>query len=371
MSALGRKRDILHRPGVCGRAARQGEPAEGDQDPAEAGSAGVVNITSGLADNTARAPRSIVDKRRVANEATRSWDRTSNHLREETTQTKNAPQPVTSDAVVRGKGAARVRGDDLSTDLHRRLIGWVGLVFPVGIAAIVIFWESWDAWRRLDSISAYYYSSAAAAFCGMLVTLALFLLTYRGFDNPHIKWDTWLTNAAAVFALGVAFFPTVVPEGYHKLSWWKDWVGVVHYLCAGLLFASFAVISGWLFTLPHEKLKPNPTDAEKAAYKAKLVRDAVHIVWAAVIAFAIVAVVVFKLVLHWPIFWPESVALVAFAFSWLAKGQVRLLSPVAAARQGMKDLADVATWDPRAGALGDAGAAAVRTPEQQKDVANR
>jgi hypothetical protein len=285
-------------------------------------------------------------------------------------QTKNARKPVTSDAVAGVKGAARVRGDDLSTDLHRRLIGWVGLVFPIGIAAIVIFWENWHAWRRLDSISAYYYSSAAAAFCGMLVTLALFLLTYRGFDNPNVKWDTRLTNAAAVFALGVAFFPTGVPEGYPELSWWKDWVGVVHYSCAGLLFASFAFISGWLFTLPHEKLEPDATDAEKAAYKAKFLRDAVHIFWAAVIVGAIVAVVVFKLVLHWPIFWPESAALVAFSVSWLAKGQVPL-SPVAAARQGVKDLVDVATWDPRAGAVGAAGAAAVKTSEPQKDVANR
>ena len=282
-------------------------------------------------------------------------------------EAKNAAKPVASDAVARVKGAARVRADDLSTDLHRRLIGWVGLVFPVGIAAIVIFWENWDAWRRLDSISAYYYSSAAAAFCGMLVTLALFLLTYRGFDNPKVKWDRRLTNAAAFFALGVAFFPTGVPEGYHELSWWKGWVGVVHYSCAGLLFASFALISGWLFTLPHATLE------RAAARKAKWWRrDWVHLFWAGVIVAAIGAVVAFKLFSNWPIFWPESLALVAFSMSWLAKGQLRVLrAPGAAVRQGMKDLVDVATWDPRAGAVGQAGAAAVQTPEPQKDVVNR
>ena len=69
--------------------------------------------------------------------------------------------------------AARSRPDDRSTNAHRQLIGWIGLVLPLVLMALAIWRDAWEGWRNLESISAYYYSGAAAAFLGMLAALAL------------------------------------------------------------------------------------------------------------------------------------------------------------------------------------------------------
>src|SRR5581483_10490952 len=125
------------------------------------------------------------------------------------------------------------RPDDLSGDAHRQLIGWIGLLLPALLVAIAIERDGVERWRSLDSISAYYYTGAVAPFVGMLVALALFLLTYRGFDNPQQKADRCVAITA-----GVA-----------PLAWWTRTTGVVHHAFAVVLFAMFAVFALWLFRL--------------------------------------------------------------------------------------------------------------------------
>src|SRR5581483_5080565 len=141
------------------------------------------------------------------------------------------------------------RPDDLSGDAHRQLIGWIGLLLPALLVAIAIERDGVERWRSLDSISAYYYTGAVAPFVGMLVALALFLLTYRGFDNPQQKADRCVAITAGIAALGVAFFPTEAPAGVAPLAWWTRTTGVVHHAFAVVLFALFAVFALWLFRL--------------------------------------------------------------------------------------------------------------------------
>jgi hypothetical protein len=199
--------------------------------------------------------------------------------------------------------AARSQADDRSTNSHRQLIGWIGLVLPLMLMALAIWRDSWEGWRNLESISAYYYSGAAAAFLGMLAALALFLFTYRGFNNEYGKWDWRLSNWAGIAALVVAFFPTKSPKGVPSLSWWADWVGVVHHVAAIVLFSCFALFALWLF---------NQT-------KTKTWRNTLYTTCGVVIVVSMLAAGCCAFI-GWPIFWPESTALVAFAWSWLAKG---------------------------------------------------
>ncbi len=202
------------------------------------------------------------------------------------------------------------RPDDQSDHAHRQLIGYIGLVLPILLILMALVRDGVAQWRSLESISEYYYTGAVAAFVGMLVALALFLFTYRGYKNNYYWADRAASMTAATAALGVAFFPTAAPAGVAALSWWSPLTGVLHYVFAVTLFAMFAVFALWLFriTASGEQVPPD-----------KQWRNRVYLLCGIVI----VASIIWAGVAHLngrPIFWPESIALVAFAVSWLVKG---------------------------------------------------
>ena len=200
------------------------------------------------------------------------------------------------------------RPDDLSGDAHRRLIGWIGLLLPALLVVIAIERDGLARWRSLESISAYYYTGAVAAFVGMLVALALFLFTYRGFDNEYHKADRGVAFTAGVAALAVAFFPTAAPADVPPLAWWTRTTGVIHHVAAVVLFAMFAVFALWLFRLRRDG-KTETTGWRNKVYLACGAAIVACIAWAGYNGYA-----------AREIFVPESIALVAFSFSWLVKG---------------------------------------------------
>jgi len=206
-----------------------------------------------------------------------------------------------------GEPNARIP-DDLTGDEHRQLLGWIGLLLPFILIGIAIWRDGVAEWRNLDSISAYYYTGAVAAFVGMLVAFALFLLTYHGYDNAHNKHDRIVAGTAGAAALLVALFPTAAPSGVTALSWWRPWVGFVHYAAATTLFAMFATFALWLFRLRKDG-KARLADGHDWTYL--------------VCGLVIVACILLSGYNVWngaPIFWPESFALIAFSVSWLVKG---------------------------------------------------
>ena len=202
------------------------------------------------------------------------------------------------------------RPDDRSDHAHRQLIGYIGLVLPIALIFIVLARDGEARWQSLESISAYYYTGAVTAFVGMLVVLALFLMTYRGYENECYWADRAASIIAAVAALGAAFFPTAAPTGVEPLLWWTPNTGVLHHVCALVLFAMFAVFALWLFRRTVDGQQP-PTD--------KRWRNAIYLICGIVIVACIVWAGLNGLNGR-PIFWPESIALVAFAVSWLVKG---------------------------------------------------
>jgi hypothetical protein len=203
------------------------------------------------------------------------------------------------------------RADDISGHAHRQAIGYLGLALPILLVQVERLRPNAlsDNWSG-NSISAYYWTGAVSLFVGLLAALSLFLLTYRGYANESHKYDRAAAIIAGVAAAFVALFPTSPPSGIVP-PWWREWISATHAAAAITLFSTFAVFSLWLFrkTAPGEQ----PTADKKR-------RNAIYLLC----GIAIVASMVWAVVEHRldrSIFWPESSALVFFAWSWLVKGQ--------------------------------------------------
>ncbi len=216
-----------------------------------------------------------------------------------------------AEQVKKAKGHPGWRDDDKSNPLHRQLIGYIGLVLPLILIFMAICRDGVVYWRSLKSVSAYYYSGAVAAFVGMLVALSLFLFTYRGYNNKHNWADRLVSVIAGVAALCVAIFPTKAPDKVNPLSWWTPLSGILHLGFAIVLFLMFAVFALFLFPIKAEG---------KAVRPDKQRRNTVYRSCGMVILASLVWAVVNKN-LGKSIFWPESLALFAFAISWLVKGR--------------------------------------------------
>ncbi len=196
---------------------------------------------------------------------------------------------------------------DHSAQIHsylslRKAIGWIGILLPfvLVLGHIVIF----DGERPLTNMSVYYYTGMRDIFVGSICAIALFLFFYKGYD----RWDEISADLAGLFALGVAFFPTV-EDG----SW--DWVAWVHFSSAACFLVILALISIFLFTRGEE----HPTEMKR---KRNLVYRACGIIMLEALASIELFFLFFDginsdsgIVLI-----AETVTLVAFGISWLTKG---------------------------------------------------
>jgi hypothetical protein len=196
----------------------------------------------------------------------------------------------------------------------RKFIGLIGLLLPFALVIIHILLS--QRAEMQGSMSGYYYTDVRGVLVGSLCAIGVFLFAYRGYDAR----DTWLTNVAGIFAIGVALFPTAPVNPSPRA---RD-IGYVHFACAGLLFAVLAVIALWQFTQTN-------AGAKRTARKKK--RDLVYRTCGIVIASCLVLVPIESLVIGAPIqrfrplFWLEAIAVVAFGIAWLVKGEAILKDP--------------------------------------------
>jgi fatty acid desaturase len=138
-------------------------------------------------------------------------------------------------------------------------------------------------------------------------------LTYPGYDDEG--WDRVVGRVGGFAALGVALFPTAAPEQLSAPSWWQIWMRSVHYLAATLLFVSFILFSIWLFRKSSVTVKQNrPPEKQR--------RDRIFL-WCGIVMIGAVLWAASSLITGAPIFYPEAIAIVAFAISWLVKGEAR------------------------------------------------
>lgn len=203
------------------------------------------------------------------------------------------------------------RTDDLSGHRHRQVIGYLGLALPILLVQMVRLRPNAlsDNWSG-DSVSAYYWTGGVPLFVGLLAALSLFLLTYRGYANDHWQ-DRTLAIIAGVSAALVALFPTAPPSGIAPLPWWSPWISVTHTVAAIVLFSTFALFSLWLFRKTAEG--EDPSDEKRR-------RNKIYLLCGIVIVLSMVWALIWGMSGR-SIFWPESTALVFFAWSWLVKGQ--------------------------------------------------
>jgi hypothetical protein len=200
----------------------------------------------------------------------------------------------------------------------RKAIGWLAISLPVALVIlplIPIFKTSIQ-----NSISYYYYTNLREVFTGVLCAVSLFLIRYRGFENPVFwKNDNKMTNLAGILAIGVALVPTnpnnCSEKIYTILPFCINFLGVIHYLFATIFFIILAIISYVIFTIGQKKNKQIPLSIlnENNIYK---------ICGIAIIVFA--AMIPICDLLN---FFPkstlvlEALALIAFGTSWLVKGR--------------------------------------------------
>lgn len=195
----------------------------------------------------------------------------------------------------------------------RQIIGWLG-IFLSGIlwAGNFIFCREINP---LESISDYYYSTMGDVFVGILFAIALFLYSYKGFDNN----DDRITNAAAFCAVLVALFPTNNNLARLKCSFFgldHSIVGYIHLLSASLFFLILSAYSYFWFT------KFGKVKTQKKLKRNKIYR------FCGIIMFLSIALMIvifaFKIPKGNSIFWLETIGLVAFGISWLVKGETIL-----------------------------------------------
>jgi hypothetical protein len=200
---------------------------------------------------------------------------------------------------------------DVSYMTLRKATGWTGILLPFTLAGVNMLLVSKIILQ--GSISSYYYTGVRNILVGALCAIGVFLITYAGYD----AWDKWLTNAAGVFAIGVAFCPTTPanPSSSARV------IGYFHLTFAGLLFSTLAVIALWLF-------RKTELGTERTQEKKR--RDAVYLVCGSAIALCVVLVPVESFVIgaaiarFEPLFWLEATAICAFGVAWLVKGQAVL-----------------------------------------------
>lgn len=191
----------------------------------------------------------------------------------------------------------------------RKAVGWIGILLPFTLMIGVLF--IFDEKVIQESISHYYYTGMGDVFVGALCAVALFMFFYSGYD----KRDDWTGNLAGIFAIGVAWFP-VTETGT------ATGAGIIHVICAGLFFFILAVFSLFLFTRGEE----NPT-------RQKLKRNKIYVTCGLVILACLIAIALYHTISHDEnskssfVFWAETLALVAFGFSWLTKGEAIFPDP--------------------------------------------
>jgi hypothetical protein len=200
----------------------------------------------------------------------------------------------------------------------RKAVGLLGFTLPIVLvvgSAII-----GDCEEVQSSISAYYHTTMRNIFVGILCAIALFLFTYNGYD----KRDKIAAQVGSVCALGVAFFPTSVliplPTCNILPIVISSFIGTLHLAFATLFFLNLAYFSLFLFTESKGEMTPE-----------KIKRNLIYRICGIVMAVCIVliAIYVFFFEKQFPnltkydvVFYLETIALWAFAFSWLVKGEM-------------------------------------------------
>jgi hypothetical protein len=200
----------------------------------------------------------------------------------------------------------------------RRAIGILGVMLPIVLVSfsLIPFFQT----TPQVSISHYYYTNLREIFTGVLCAVGLFLIRYKGYDNPSIfKNDNFLTNLAGTMAIGVAFIPTN-PETYQEKIYTlipstAAWLGWLHYSFAGIFFLILSIISINVFTIGQKGNMNIPISVLNENHIYRVCGIAI------LLCIGLVPVSASIELFPYSTLTLEALALFSFGISWLIKGR--------------------------------------------------
>lgn len=194
----------------------------------------------------------------------------------------------------------------------RKLIGVLGLSFPI----ILIFGGFLSGVDIQSSVSYYYHTPMHDIFVGILFITASFLFAYNGYD----KRDAIAGKIASVCVIGVALIPTTIENNPSEN---QILLGKIHLLFAAGYFLMIAYFCIFLFTKTQGKPITNRKKQRNLIYKS-----CGFIILACLVLIAIYSFLpeqTRRSFEHLNVFfWLEAIAIFAFGFAWLVKGNTIL-----------------------------------------------
>ena len=189
----------------------------------------------------------------------------------------------------------------------RQVVGLLAIALPL---VLVIGEILLDGPGMEASISAYYYTSMRDVMVGTLCAIAIFLLSYRGYDRR----DDIAGDLACAFAVGVALFPAAPEAGASST---QLLVGHVHSVSAGAFFLTLAYFSYCLFT------KGDNVSTRRKVWRARIYRACGVIILLCAIGLGVMKLLPMDSPVRGlsPVFWFEAVGIWAFGWSWFTKGE--------------------------------------------------
>jgi len=231
------------------------------------------------------------------------------------------------------------------------VISFLSLRKSIGILGILLPWACWginalfnkldlihhEKWAFLnmnasyspggalkESISHYYYTYAGPLFTGILITVAVFLFSYKGYDDKgkvqKMGWitDRWVTFLMGLSALGIVIFPTTLnqhtPDNLFIFGA-KELAGNIHLLFAAVFFLLMVVLCLVNFRRQSTKESFGKDDFDALFQVCGYSMLACVISIAANFQFELVTGGNFT-------FWMEAIALQIFGIAWLVKGRI-------------------------------------------------
>jgi hypothetical protein len=201
--------------------------------------------------------------------------------------------------------------------LLRKAIGWIGTLLPI---VVIVGDAAFSSGPLPNSLSDYYYTPMRNILVGSLCVLGVFLLLY----DVSVRVDRWITNAAGIGVLGVAFLPGS-PE-VPRLTTSQEVIGNLHVFFAAIAFVGLSVTM-WRFAyaVSDGPQAPPPSPRGALFYRVSACVMLGFVIGSGVAILLPLSVQNSTLA----IYDTEALAIFIFGISWLVKG--RALEPLASA----------------------------------------
>lgn len=200
------------------------------------------------------------------------------------------------------------------------------LRFLIGVLAVllspVLILVNWAlGYGFQPSLSGYYYTPMRDIYIGTLCAIAVFLISYYGYDLG----DRLITNFAGLGTILTAFFPTTPP---YSPTAGQVIIGDFH---IGFAVATFVLLAVMAFRFAkREPTPPGLTSWQRLRYALGFTGpgDSTTPWWATVVYRATGSAILVCIILAWPLSTVkysllvlETIILLAFGLSWFVKGR--------------------------------------------------